>query len=341
MKHLKLEKKYALSREEYKQVYDELNALRKLTTKDNHDLIGGHIRKLKTKLKGGNYSIWFRKVKIGSVADHDLSCPKLLRIKKQYDTIVKEERKGRKTLHVEQVNKNGFKYNTVGGLIVTPLKDIKRKHHPKFTKEYKKPYSSSNFVGVEIELTSDISGDQMSLLLCEYKLSHRIRVMSDGSIRTDASHPYSFELNIIDTEYNILNTLDQLDKIFKNDNYKFNANASCGTHVHLDMRHRDAEEMYVVLFNHLDIIAKSCLPERQNNDYCRLNTARTLEEAKDNSASNRGTRYQAINPEAVAKHGTLEIRLFEGTTDIEKVKGWVSMLLNIINKPVLKAVANV
>lgn len=340
MKHLKLTNKYNFTREEREVMVKELNALSKLTTKDNRDLISYHISKLRKELNYNNRDVYYRNHKVGKTTKNFLTVKELLAIKKKYNENIREERANRKATTVERKNINGFEYDVSGGVIVTPLKDIKRKHHPKFTKEYKRPFCKSNFIGIEMEMISDITLEQMAMLITIYKLSHKIRIMTDVSIKAELDCPHTFELNIMDTEYNIHNTLDQLGKLLSNTDFKFRVNNSCGTHIHLDMRNRDAKESYAKLYDNLDAIIGSTKKARADNDYCKRNIERDMELANQKFASSRGARYQAINPTSIDKHGTLEVRVFEGTTDIYKVKSWVDLLLNIVNSQT-KAVVNV
>lgn len=340
MKHLKLVPKYYFTREEKEAMSREIKQLSKLVTKDNKDLIAPRVADLKYKLNYKKKAVLYRNHKIESTDKDFLTVKDLMSIKKKYNDSIREERKNRKVKAIEHKNVNGFEYDVCGGIITTPLKDIKRKHHPKFTKVYKRPYCKSNFIGIEMEMISDISQDQMAMLITLYKLSHKIRIMSDASIKTDSECPYGFELNIMDTEYNIHNTLDQLSKLLSNADFKFKVNTSCGTHVHLDMRNRNAKECYAKLYDNLDLIIGSTKKSRAENDYCKRNIERDMNLAQHTYASGRGSRYQAINPTSIDKHGTLEVRVFEGTTDIYKVKSWVDLLFSIVNSQT-KAVVNV
>jgi len=331
-----------LSRDQYISLYAKLQELRKLSTKENKDLIQPIVDKIKTKLFHSKYVITYQDKEIGTTSRSFVSISRKLEYLKDYIHDLRVERKRKKELKEEEVKVQGYTYTKVGGLRVTPITQLKRKHHPKFAREYKKPVITSNYIGIEIEMVSDINLEQMAVLLALNKLDHKIRVMSDGSISSngDSEVPYTFEINILDTEYNINNTLDKFSKMLVDSDFKFKTNLSCGTHIHFDMRNRDVEEAYSNLYDNLDSILKTVHPSRLDNRYCKRNKASTHSEAQDIYAGS-GARYQMLNPESYSKHQTLEVRVFEGTLDMDKIKSWISMCLGIINNGNLKAVANV
>lgn len=100
-------------------------------------------------------------------------------------------------------------------------------------------------------------------------------------------------------------------------------NASCGLHVHLDMRdclskpnmmHTRAKRLGFAL----PILTQLVPQSRLSNTYCRLGVSRSS-----------GDRYFAINKTSFKKYQTIETRLHSGTTDYTKIINWVSLLFKI------------
>jgi len=118
--------------------------------------------------------------------------------------------------------------------------------------------------------------------------------------------------------------------------------SSCGLHVHIDVRDLTEQQRFDVIkafittkskwFGYVDEYRHShkfCCDEvpapRFNEDW---NTylSRSRREAADCS------RYRWCNIESVSDHGSIEIRLHEGSRDIEKVIKWIAMLVNFVSE---------
>ena len=330
----------SISREEYIKLYNDWKELQRLSTKDNAGLIRPAIEKIKSKIHFHKYELLYQGKRIGTTTRDFVTLKRKVETLQRHIEDIQDRRRGARELEKETKTVLGYKFQEVGGLRVTPLNKIKREHHPKYAREYKKPVTKSNYIGIEIEMISDITLEQMALLLSVHKLDHKIRVMSDGSIRTEGDCSYAFEINIMDTEYNINNTLNKFQSLIENSGLKFRTNVSCGTHIHLDMRQRDADEVYSKLFNNLDRIVATVDSSRLDNKYCKRNIASDLDDALE-SYNSSAPRYQMINPEAVGKHNTLEVRVFEGTLNFDKIRNWIALCLEIINNNETKAVVNV
>jgi len=336
---LKVKRLEKVSREKYIELYAVLKELRGLSTKENKDLVSDLVNNIKSKLFQSRYELSYNGKVIGTTKKDFITLHKKLDYIKDHIERIRVSRKQAREIKVEPVSLDGFQFLSSGGLRVTPLKDIKRKHHPKIAREYKKPKALLNYVGIEIEMISDISQEHMAMLIALNKLDHKIRVMSDGSIRAEGELEHTFEINILDTETNIYSTLDRFNTMITSSGFKFKTNSSCGTHIHLDMRQRDVEECYTTLYNNLDTLLKTVSKDRLDNRYCKRNKHSHMADAA-NDYDGSGARYQMINPCSFEKHGTLELRLFQGTLDIDKIKDWVSLSLGIINSQ-SKAVVNV
>lgn len=116
--------------------------------------------------------------------------------------------------------------------------------------------------------------------------------------------------------------LKRLCKVLK----KFGATVdhSCGLHVHLDHSKQDFEDAEFFAHNYdkfLPILSKFVAPSRLDNQYCQLKVS----EGDDD-------RYCAINLNAFDEHGTIEIRLHQGTTNFYKIRNWIELLIEIENQ---------
>lgn len=184
---------------------------------------------------------------------------------------------------------------------------------------------TKNYVGVELELLCPVDSIQdLKNLFILNNLASKIEVGYDGSIESMEGDPIdvyaehqSFEIRVIDTEENITNTIKQVTKLLKN--VKAFTNASCGLHVHLDMRNRNAEKSFKKLIDHLPYLKKKVNPSRLYNEYCEINPENDTYE---------GGKYRAISP--CKRLNTIEVRLHEGTLDSKKINKWIKSLTNIL-----------
>lgn len=172
-------------------------------------------------------------------------------------------------------------------------------------------------IGIELEGFIPIDdgateGDTRDALL--EALPFYCRVHGDGSIRHGISQT--------DTEVVLLTypkkmrdhlnrTMDVLD------GFGFRVNDSCGMHVHIDCLH-DAHQLSLAstrLGRWLPILQWLVAPSRRSNEYCRLHRY--------------DGRYNAINTEAFREHGTVEVRLHQGTSRADRAHNWASLVFQI------------
>lgn len=186
----------------------------------------------------------------------------------------------------------------------------------------KKPRLNVNYIGVELEFNDGDDFDEEQSVISNYlkqqKLGKYCNLVSDGSC--------GHELRVLleEKEYEqplkaIMNGLKDLD---------FDCNDKCGTHVHLDMRHRDVKQVYSNLVAVQDIMYKLVPPDRRKNTYCQKNPYKSYDEAKKKLDE---TRYLYVNHHAYDKHKTLEVRLHHGTLDFDELNQWLKLLLKIVN----------
>lgn len=128
--------------------------------------------------------------------------------------------------------------------------------------------------------------------------------------------------------------------------YKNNCgvNSSCGLHLHASHpKFFNAEYIKKLVFFWIsieDVIMSTQPKGRFNNYYCKRTLfqyindyGRIIPEEKEElirEMSNKD-RYSALNLSALQKHGTIEIRLHEGTLDLVKVEAWVTLMKAIFD----------
>lgn len=178
-----------------------------------------------------------------------------------------------------------------------------------------KPKTKETHVGIEIECISVISKLEVIKLLAENNLLDNVDVGDDSSIDYDFDET-GYELRLISSEKNLQNNLKKLSKVLKKG--KFKVNSSCGLHVHLDMRNRNAEKCYQKLINFQDILFGMVNKSRWNNQYCLY-------------TPNMNDKYRGINFLPMSDLKTIEVRMHHGCVDVNRIYNWVKLLINCIN----------
>ncbi len=180
-----------------------------------------------------------------------------------------------------------------------------------------KPKVITNHVGIEIECFSNLDWDEVKALIYAHDLESYVNLSTDGSIENPDSTE-AYELRLLIPETKLTDVLSRFKKFTKK--AKLRTNSSCGLHVHLDMRKRNAKNCYDRLMKFQDVLFGLVAKNRWGNEYCEWTCF-----------TNSLGRYVAINKLSLAKHNTIEIRLHEGTTDADKIEKWVRLLLNVIS----------
>lgn len=191
------------------------------------------------------------------------------------------------------------------------------------------PTTGDNHIGLEIEYLTDVEEEkQLSTL-------YRFSSIRDGLSLGHDSSVYGgdlegTELRVLFKEKHMKETLSRLNKFF--DKINAQVNSTCGLHVHIDMRNRNPSVAYNNLFKCLPLLKKLVSDDRQNNIYCPAN------EDKYNTYSKcvKATSRFAINPLALKKHGTIEVRLHEGTLDFKKIYNWITLLIAVVDSKRIK-----
>jgi hypothetical protein len=165
----------------------------------------------------------------------------------------------------------------------------------------------SRAVGVEIEGFCSLTREQM-----EEALPFWSRAVSDSSIRpVSGTQPH---------EVRALLPRDAMEpRLFslcrKLSDVNFRVNASCGLHVHFDMRGRSGDEVKAkarIAEAWLHALQELLPASRRGNDFCKWGISTT-------------DRYRAVNLRAYQSHNTLEIRCHSGTIDYTKILAWIRL----------------
>lgn len=210
----------------------------------------------------------------------------------------------------------------LGGVYTVPggvLHAVKKRGKEAMFKD-KSPTNSARHVGIELEFCSSADNDTITDALSEVGMRDLVTMKTDGSLRVSSPGDYSHELCILCPEKDVEAVVTKICTVLKDTGGYINQ--TCGMHVHLDMRSRNAEQAYFRLVDSLDILYQMTPPDRRFNKYCKRNTR---EEAFTSMATS-GDRYWAINASALRKHKTLEARLHTGSLNPLKIKYWVQLL---------------
>lgn len=182
--------------------------------------------------------------------------------------------------------------------------------------ESKKPYSKYKFVGIEIECILPHNAD-LSLLLPFKKW---VNLGSDGSITDYNRNEDGRELRICLERRRLRRVIPPLMKALRSMGAR--VNKSCGLHVHLDQRSPaiNPAVTYANLVRSLNLLTTVIAPSRRNNQYCGRNRDSRFDQARN------GGRYKMINATAFHKYQTIEVRMFGGTLEEDKIINWIETL---------------
>ncbi len=194
------------------------------------------------------------------------------------------------------------------------------------TAAQKYPSTDERCVGIEMEIVSKQDYNTLSLAIAAAGLENNVCVKQDGSVHGTSAYPHSHELAILVTEKEMARVIKKVCKILHGNT---SVNKSCGLHVHLDMRSRNADVAYANLFSAQALLYAMCPKTRLENTFCKpANSYRRFPQAVQTS-----DRYLGINASAFNKHKTIEIRIHSGTVNAFKVINWVKLLVQIADKP--------
>ena len=184
------------------------------------------------------------------------------------------------------------------------------------------PKTAAKHIGIEIECMLPYISRKIFLeKIMEQNLGRYITISDDGSITNKQGH-LPLELKLLVTENNYKVVVTKVVETLLSCGAK--VDNSCGLHVHLDMRLRDAAKCYTALVNKLPDLKKMVASRRLISDYCMENTDSTF------ALGLLKSRYQMINPHSFSKRKTLEVRMMEGTLDSKRIVNWIDTLIKTV-----------
>lgn len=194
----------------------------------------------------------------------------------------------------------------------------------------KKPTTSDNYVGVEIEMASLADRTKLCDALFAEGLGKYVCVKDDGSIGNNTKirekFPFTHEVCVLAKQHEFMDIITRVCKVLNA--MKSSVDKTCGLHVHVDMRNRNVEKSYTNLALTQHFLYAMIPANRRTGSYAKPNKTKKFSEAG-------GDRYHGINTTAYGKYQTLELRMHSGTTDAAKICNWISFILSIIDCPSL------
>lgn len=170
----------------------------------------------------------------------------------------------------------------------------------------------------------------------------------DWATKYDGSVPNGAEVVSPILTANRLNEAVKVTKLLKANGAR--VDRKTGYHAHLGARifpsHGDLAQFVLNYYSAHSAIASLVAPSRLFNNYCEiLNRQEAEAQAEFTNAGNDGSydrsmrpgraRYKSLNLEAMLKHGTIEIRLHQGTLNGVKAVAWAQFIealaLDVVN----------
>jgi hypothetical protein len=196
-------------------------------------------------------------------------------------------------------------------------------HYNQLVFKEKSPESEDHHVGIEIEFFSRIIEGQLIEELKARKFDNFVQLQRDDSILAPEGF-YAYELSLLGKEENIYRLVREVCKVLKK--LKAQVNDSCGLHVHLDMRNRNATEAFDALIAFQNTLFKMIPSSRRDNEFCKRNGNESLDESIELTDRNLG-----INAFSYLERQTIEVRMHEGSINQREINDWVYLLVSIIN----------
>jgi hypothetical protein len=237
--------------------------------------------------------------------------------------------------------------HTKPGSILKYSMDLKKRR----VLQSKKPTSAVKHVGIEIEFCSASDSDELTEALARAGLDRYVTLKGDGSVIPDSpdcecercpcpncgdihdcecsSSEFGHEINIIASQRRFAEVVKRVCAVL--DAHGAYVNKTCGLHVHLDIRKRDAKTVFANLVRSYPVLAAMVPRQRRQNSFC---AAPRTGEFNPNAYSGR---YWAINPDAIETHNTVEVRIHSGTTNAMKIIRWTRLLVAIAECGTLRA----
>ena len=267
----------------------------------------------------------------------------IIGLKKRILAQVQEKRRKLRSIKTERkaYSLKGFAFTgyKAGGLLVcnavngehrpykTPMeafKAISKRKNTAVAFNRKEPGSQKRHTGVELEFISTVSNDSIAGFISENGLEEYCHIKGDGSIHRTNGYTNECEITILDQSSTIRKTVEKVCKVLNNkEEVNAAVNKSCGLHVHLDLRGYTQSTLDRIWYNFClwqDLLYAMNPGFRESTFSKRVNTF------NKRFPSDWGDRYTGINPRALSKFGTIEIRMHVGTTNATKINNWIRIL---------------
>lgn len=191
-------------------------------------------------------------------------------------------------------------------------------------------------VGIEIEV------ENCTLNLEEDDLNRGLTLHNDGSLRNGIEFVTRFGVT---TRYALaylkgLHDRFEKDTVTRHNNFSFR----CGLHVHLDVGAHTMRDLYKVFLTYcvVEPLLFAVSGGRNSNKFCvaAVHSASTMDhllhyghtEEWENfrQTLRAGNKYMAMNYRPLRRHGTLEFRHHEGTSDPNVIAKWLLILCDLV-----------
>lgn len=209
----------------------------------------------------------------------------------------------------------------------------------------KKPKTKERHIGLEFEFVIDGSRKTVMDALIEAKVDKYCEVADDGSIRdvycgSDGMvirQATGLELKVLCKQTQYDRVVPKVLKVLRD--LGAWVNDSCGFHVHLDMRERDSAKCYHNLVMMQELLFRMNPADRKDRDgYCKPCPTNALKrrlylDSTELYGNPHEYRHWAVNHHALKTHGTLEVRIAQGTISTRDAIIWIKLLLLAIRSP--------
>jgi len=196
----------------------------------------------------------------------------------------------------------------------------------------KKPDSSDNYLGIELELISKSNKEKLAVELFKEGVAEYCHIKDDGSLRGENGYGHTHEVCVLVKESMLENVVTKVCRAFEKAQCR--VNKTCGMHVHLDMRARDHKLCFKNLVRSQDLLYKMQPLSRKEGTFSKRVTNEDFDEfITSPRGEGRHERYYGVNGTAYNKHKTIEIRMHSGTVDARKIINWCKILTTIVNYP--------
>ena len=207
------------------------------------------------------------------------------------------------------------------------------------------PKTKHNYVGVEIEcLIPNMGTNTLTNIFKQARLSRWVNVTTDSSVVDEDCRcgRCGYDCSIMGAEIRVLAKESEYKLIISKVvkvllSVGAYVNETCGLHVHLDMRQRDAPTCALRLLEQQDVMVAMQPRHRVKSGYCSYMEIEAQMAAFYKWISLTPERYSVVNTTSYARLKTIEVRVHEGTLDSKEICDWIKWLVSVVdNKNITK-----